>query len=111
MSLQQTSQNVVSLASAMSDYQSLVDLQNHQPTKKRAVEIRKALMVIKRAVDTERKALLPPKVPKVFTNKSSLLPVEEMPEAPPPLVREITVSVSNPVKEVKIKKKRKTVKA
>ena len=102
----------MSLASAMSDYQSLVDLQNHQPTKKRAVEIRKALRVIKRAVDTERKALLPPKV---FTNKSSVLPdgviLEEMPEAPPPLVREMTVDVSSskPVKEVVVKKKKEKV--
>jgi hypothetical protein len=126
----------MSLSSAIAEYQTLVSTQP-QPNKKQSVQLRKSLMTIKRCCDVERRTLLPAKV---FNNKSSMMPEEEVPEPPVspmdpvveleklmplPLVREMSVNVasSQPVEDIKIdvisdnasvkmdkKKKRKTTK-
>ena len=105
----------MSLSSAIAEYQNLVNARS-QPNKKQAVQLRKSLMTIKRCCDAERRTLLPAKV---FNNKSSMMPEEEVPEPPVspmdlvveleklkplPLVREMTVNVasSQPVEDIKI---------
>lgn len=92
----------MTLSEVFNEYKVLVEQQATKPTKKRITEIRKALLVIKKACDTERKSLLPPKP----------VPIEEVPI--PEMVREVTVSVDStePIELVKIKqKKRKTKKS
>ena len=119
---------------AFNDYQVLVDAQSVKPTKQRVVQIRKSLITLKKACDTERKALLPIKSPKVevtpeVANEVKVEPLVE-PEvkspdpklteedvswqSPLPLSREVSVSVSSsdPISELKVvKKNRKTKKA
>lgn len=99
---------------AFQAYQDLVEAQSVKPTKKRVVDLRKALMSLKKECDTQRKALLSPKV-KVEPTVELVEPKDEMPMEPPPLLREMTVDVSSvePVKSIEIevkKKKRKTKK-
>ena len=95
----------MTLSEVYQAYQDLVEAQSAKPTKKRVTEIRKALLVIKKSCDTERKALLPVKV--------KVEPIEELPIPEMlPLNREVTVSISSdqPVESVEVKtdkKKRK----
>lgn len=111
---------------AFNDYQVLVDAQSVKPTKKRIVEIRKALIVLKKCCDLERKELL--NKPKAETPEvtSEVTPEVKSPDvklteedvswqSPLPLSREVSVSInsSEPIKsvETKVKKNRKTKKA
>ena len=135
----------MSLSSAFANMQSLQELQSQQPTKKRVVEIRKSLIVVKKECDAMRKSLLSPKVEKpkveapptyevlpdgvmsivqeviasaheakqsVADNTSVKSPDTKLTEedvswqSPLPLTREVSVSVSSsePVKSVTIKK-------
>lgn len=122
----------MSLSSAFANMQSLQELQSQQPTKKRVVEIRKSLIVVKKECDAMRKSLLSPKVekskveappiyevlpdgviPVVITDNTSVKsPDTKLTEqdvswqSPLPLTREVSVSVSSsePVKSVTIKK-------
>ena len=100
---------------AFQNYQDLVEAQTVKPTKARTVQIRKALMTLKKECDTQRKQLLPVKV-KVEPTVETVEPVkpkDEMPMEPPPLVREMTVDVSSvePVKSIEIEVKKKKRKA
>ena len=113
---------MMSLSSAFANMQSLQELQNQQPTKKRVIEIRKSLIVVKKECDLMRKSLLVPKTAKVSEVDNTIIVVpdgviidtasvevpkvkgpEEVPEMLP-LLREMTVSISSdePVREVNI---------
>ncbi len=86
-------------------YKLLVGSQTDTPTKKQIVELRKALLCLKKECDLQRHILLKSTVktvkPKVVEVKVE--PVEVKPE-----VVVVDVSSSEQVKEVKIKKKRKS---
>lgn len=128
----------MSLSSAFANMQSLQELQSQQPTKKRVVEIRKSLIVVKKECDAMRKSLLSPKVEKSkveapptyevlpdgvmpiiqevvasadikLADNTSVKGPEEVP-AMLPLLREMTVSISSnePVREVNIDVSSKT---
>lgn len=121
----------MSLSSAFANMQSLQELQSQQPTKKRVVEIRKSLIVVKKECDAMRKSLLSPKVEKskvgapptyevlpdgvmpivqeVVADNTSVKGPEEVP-AMLPILREMTVSISSnePVREVNIDVSSKT---
>jgi hypothetical protein len=103
-------------------YQHLVYLQEQQPTKKRLVELRKALSALKKECDLERKRLLKPekvevkveevkveevKVEEVKVEKV-VEPVVEPVEVVKPVDVVVDISSSQPIVDVKIKKKRKT---
>lgn len=118
-------------------YQHLVYLQEQQPTKKRVVELRKALIELKKECDIERKRLLnkspelapsiaifpTPEVeaPPTYEAKQSIAEADKSPDpklpevdvswqSPLPLTRELSLSVSSsePVKAVEVKKEKKT---
>ena len=109
---------------AYNDYQVLVDAQSVKPTKKRIVEIRKALIVLKKECDNMRKELLnkpkaetPEVTPEVANEVKS--PDPKLAEedvswhSPLPLTREVSISInsSEPVKSVEVKKEKKTRKS
>jgi len=96
----------MTLTEACENYKALTEVQSVKPTKKRTTEIRKALLVIKKQCDLERKALLPPKTPKTnldIVQQAISTSREEEKQL------DVVISSNEPVKEVKIKK-RKTVK-
>jgi hypothetical protein len=104
-------------------YQHLVYLQEQQPTKKRLVELRKALSALKKECDLERKRLLKPEKVEVEEVKVEEVKVEEVKveevkveevkvvepvEVVKPVDVVVDISSSQPIQDVKIKKKRKT---
>ena len=119
----------MTLNEAYQAYQVLVDAQSVKPTKKRIVEIRKSLIVLKMECNNMRKELLnKPKVevvpeatpevtPEVANEVKS--PDPKLAEedvswhSPLPLTREVSISInsSEPVKSVEVKKEKKTRKS
>jgi len=110
---------------AFQDYQALVDAQSVKFTKARVTQIRKSLIVLKKACDLERKSLLTPKAetpevkvepvtePEVQSPDVKLTKEDVSWQSPLPLTREVTVSIDStePVTEVKVVKEKKTRKA
>jgi len=93
-------------------YKSLVGSQTDTPTKKQIVELRKALLCLKKECDLQRRILL--NKPMVKTVKPKVVePVEVKVEPVEPVESvesvevKVDVSSSEQVKEIKIKKKRK----